>query len=191
MLRSSGRSASQARRRARLLAAVAVQMWSRWLRAPSMTCAARVKRQGQVAHAQGSLAQERALRAAQGAGEPHRPPAPRARPDPADQRRLSRAFPLKEQLRALYHLDHPRPALAHLDAWLAWASRSKLGAVRPAHPAALARRRPRCRDARADRRLICAALRGTGPHRRAGAGPRSAEAAEEPPSSSRLRATGD
>jgi len=40
--------------------------------------------------------------------------------------RLYRAYLLKEQLRALYHLDHPSEAAAHLDAWLAWASRSKL-----------------------------------------------------------------
>jgi len=40
--------------------------------------------------------------------------------------RLYRAYPLKEQLRALYHLDNRAPAPAHLDAWLAWASRSKL-----------------------------------------------------------------
>jgi transposase len=40
--------------------------------------------------------------------------------------RLYRAYLLKEQLRALYHLDDPADAPAHLDAWLAWASRSKL-----------------------------------------------------------------
>ena len=39
---------------------------------------------------------------------------------------LFRAYLLKEQLRALYHLDDPSHAPAHLDAWLAWASRSKL-----------------------------------------------------------------
>jgi len=41
-------------------------------------------------------------------------------------RRLYRAFLLKEELRLLYHLDDPRLAPAHLKAWLAWASRSKL-----------------------------------------------------------------
>jgi len=41
-------------------------------------------------------------------------------------RRLYRAFLLKEQLRLLYHLPDPAAAPAHLDAWLAWASRSKL-----------------------------------------------------------------
>ena len=40
--------------------------------------------------------------------------------------RLYRAYLLKEQLRALYHLDQPVQAPAHLNAWLAWASRSKL-----------------------------------------------------------------
>ncbi len=40
--------------------------------------------------------------------------------------RLYRAYLLKEQLRALYHLDDPTLAEAHLDAWLAWAQRSKL-----------------------------------------------------------------
>ncbi len=41
-------------------------------------------------------------------------------------RRLYRAFLLKEELRALYHLDDRTLAPRHLDAWLAWASRSKL-----------------------------------------------------------------
>jgi transposase len=41
-------------------------------------------------------------------------------------RRLYRAFLLKEQLRLLYHLPDPAAAPVHLDAWLAWASRSKL-----------------------------------------------------------------
>jgi transposase len=40
--------------------------------------------------------------------------------------RLYRAYLLKEQLRALYHLDDPAQAREHLNAWLAWASRSKL-----------------------------------------------------------------
>ncbi len=39
---------------------------------------------------------------------------------------LYRAFLLKEELRVLYQLEHPHLAPAHLDAWLAWASRSKL-----------------------------------------------------------------
>lgn len=39
---------------------------------------------------------------------------------------LYRAFLLKEELRLLYHLDDPALAPAHLDAWLTWASRSRL-----------------------------------------------------------------
>ena len=39
---------------------------------------------------------------------------------------LSRAYLLEEQLRALYQLANPADAAAHLKAWLAWASRSKL-----------------------------------------------------------------
>jgi transposase len=41
-------------------------------------------------------------------------------------RRLYRAFLLREELRLLYHLDDPSLAPEHLDAWLAWASRSRL-----------------------------------------------------------------
>jgi transposase len=41
-------------------------------------------------------------------------------------RRLYRAFLLREELRLLYHLDDPTLAPAHLDAWLIWASRSRL-----------------------------------------------------------------
>jgi transposase len=41
-------------------------------------------------------------------------------------RSLYRAFLLKEELRLLYQLQRPTLAPAHLDAWLAWASRSKL-----------------------------------------------------------------
>ena len=40
--------------------------------------------------------------------------------------RLYRAYLLKEQLRALYHLDDRATAPEHLDAWLTWAQRSKL-----------------------------------------------------------------
>jgi transposase len=39
---------------------------------------------------------------------------------------MFRAFLLKEELRVLYQLEHPALAPAHLDAWLAWASRSRL-----------------------------------------------------------------
>jgi transposase len=41
-------------------------------------------------------------------------------------RALYRAFLLKEELRLLYQLDDPRLAPAHLNSWLAWASRSRL-----------------------------------------------------------------
>jgi transposase len=41
---------------------------------------------------------------------------------------MFRAFLLKEELRLLYQLDDPRLAPQHLDAWLAWASRSRLEA---------------------------------------------------------------
>jgi transposase len=41
-------------------------------------------------------------------------------------KRLYRAYLLKEQLRALYQLEDPAQAPAHLNAWLAWAGRSKL-----------------------------------------------------------------
>ncbi len=41
-------------------------------------------------------------------------------------RALYRGFLLKEELRVLYQLEDPRLAPEHLDAWLAWASRSKL-----------------------------------------------------------------
>jgi transposase len=44
----------------------------------------------------------------------------------AHNRRLYRAFLLREELRLLYHLDDPALAPEHLDAWLAWASRSRL-----------------------------------------------------------------
>jgi len=39
---------------------------------------------------------------------------------------MFRAFLLKEQLRLLYALEDPALAPAHLDAWRAWASRSRL-----------------------------------------------------------------
>jgi transposase len=43
-----------------------------------------------------------------------------------ENRRLYRAFLLREELRLLYHLDDPGLAPDHLDAWLAWATRSRL-----------------------------------------------------------------
>ena len=47
---------------------------------------------------------------------------------------MFRAFRLKEELRLLYQLQDRSLAPAHLDAWLAWASRSRLEA-RPVHQA--------------------------------------------------------
>jgi transposase len=44
----------------------------------------------------------------------------------AENRRLYRAFLLREELRLLYHLPDRDLAPGHLDAWLAWASRSRL-----------------------------------------------------------------
>jgi transposase len=44
----------------------------------------------------------------------------------AENRRLYRAFLLREELRLLYHLPDRDLAPDHLDAWLAWASRSRL-----------------------------------------------------------------
>lgn len=44
----------------------------------------------------------------------------------ATNKRLYRAFLLKEELRLLYHLPDPERAPEHLQAWLAWASRSQL-----------------------------------------------------------------
>jgi transposase len=41
---------------------------------------------------------------------------------------MFRAFLLKEELRLLYQLDDPSLAPQHLDAWLTWASRSRLEA---------------------------------------------------------------
>jgi transposase len=41
-------------------------------------------------------------------------------------KRLYRAFLLYHQLRLLYQLEDPALAPAHLDAWIAWAARSKL-----------------------------------------------------------------
>jgi transposase len=43
-------------------------------------------------------------------------------------KRLYRAYLLKEQLRLVFHQDTPEQAIVLLDKWLAWASRSKLPA---------------------------------------------------------------
>ena len=63
------------------------------------------------------------LKAPEPATERQQPSSPRSKPPTSG---LYRAFLLKEELRALYHLDDRRAA-QHLNAWLAWASRrSKL-----------------------------------------------------------------
>ncbi|HZA36019.1 MAG TPA: transposase [Vicinamibacterales bacterium] len=51
-------------------------------------------------------------------------PVARSAPNRAEALRGEAA--LREELRLLYHLDDPALAPAHLDAWLAWASRSRL-----------------------------------------------------------------
>src|SRR4051812_43483558 len=80
-----------------------------------------------LTHAGGPLSQEHPLVALEGAPE-H--PSVRQLATLAEvqreNRRLYRAFLLREQLRLLYHLDDPALAPAHLDAWLAWAARCRL-----------------------------------------------------------------
>ena len=79
-----------------------------------------------LAHPARPLGQEHPLVAAQGARAPDDPPARHAREVQQANRRLYRAFLLREELRLLYHLPDPALAPAHLDAWLAWAARSRL-----------------------------------------------------------------
>jgi len=43
---------------------------------------------------------------------------------------MFRVFLLKEELRVLYQLEDPTLAPALIDAWLAWASRSRLAVQR-------------------------------------------------------------
>ena len=75
----------------------------------------------------GPLGQEHPLVAAQGARAPERSASsPRSPRSSSANRRLYRAFLLREELRLLYHLPDPALAPAHLDAWLAWAARSRL-----------------------------------------------------------------
>jgi hypothetical protein len=83
-------------------------------------------------------------------------------------RALYRAFLLREQLRLLYHLDDPRLAPAHLDTWLAWASRSRLKPfVRLARTLRAHRRHPRRDPPR--------------PHQRPPRGPQQQDPADQPP----------
>jgi transposase len=80
----------------------------------------------QVQDRAGAPDQGRALVVAQSTRAPEHLAARRAARGQQDQPRLYRAFLLKEELRLLYHLPDTAAAPAHLDAWLAWTSRSKL-----------------------------------------------------------------
>ena len=77
-------------------------------------------------HPQRALDQEHALVAAQGPDKQSVPQLARLGEVALANRALYRAFLLKEELRLLYQLDDPQLAPAHLDAWLAWATRSRL-----------------------------------------------------------------
>jgi transposase len=79
-----------------------------------------------LAHARGPLGQGHPLEPAQSARQPKQLPARDAGRVQRENRRLYRAFLLREELRLLYHLPDPTLAPDHLDAWLAWATRSRL-----------------------------------------------------------------
>jgi transposase len=66
------------------------------------------------------------LVAAEGARTPDRRPARNALGSPAGQPGALPRLPAARGTQLLYHLDDPHLAPAHLDAWLAWASRSRL-----------------------------------------------------------------
>src|SRR3954452_22552643 len=94
-----------------------------------------MKRPRSQPHARGALGQEHPLVTAEGTRAPDdRPARDAARGQPGQppalprrsRRGRRRAFLLREELRLLYHLPDPALAPAHLDAWLAWASRSRL-----------------------------------------------------------------
>jgi transposase len=72
------------------------------------------------------LGQGHPLEPAQSARQPKQLPARDAGRVQRENRRLYRAFLLREELRLLYHLPDPTLAPDHLDAWLAWATRSRL-----------------------------------------------------------------
>ncbi|MBA2765793.1 MAG: transposase [Solirubrobacterales bacterium] len=80
----------------------------------------------QVQDRPGTPGQGRALVVAQGTRAPEHLAARRAARSQQDQPPPLPRVLLKEQLRLLYHLPDTAAAPAHLDAWLAWASRSKL-----------------------------------------------------------------
>src|SRR5215213_5546589 len=79
-----------------------------------------------LAHRARALGQEHPLVAAQSARAPDGPPARQAPRSQPGQPSSLPPFLLREELRLLYHLPDPELAPAHLDAWLAWAARSRL-----------------------------------------------------------------
>ena len=104
---------------------------------PSTSCASAPARPTRSAATNGTATTAPTPRPAAGsrapAGRCSRPPrtrrsasSPRSREVQQANRRLYRAFLLREELRLLYHLPDPALAPAHLDAWLTWASRSRL-----------------------------------------------------------------
>ena len=74
----------------------------------------------------GTVGQGHPLVAAQGARAPDDRQLATLAEVQAENRRLYRAFLLREELRLLYHLPDPALAPDHLNAWLAWATRSRL-----------------------------------------------------------------
>ena len=78
-----------------------------------------------LAHPAGALGQKHPLVAAQSPRAPGVRQLATLAEVQRQNRRLYRAFLLREELRLLYHLPDPTLAPAHLDAWLAWASRSQ------------------------------------------------------------------
>src|SRR3954464_5110082 len=79
-----------------------------------------------LAHPARPPGQGHAAGASEGARTPDRRPARHALRGPARQPPALPRLPAARELRLLYHLHDPRLAPAHLDAWLAWASRPRL-----------------------------------------------------------------
>ena len=77
-------------------------------------------------HPEGPLDQEHPLVAAERAGQQSVEQLARLCEVQHANKTLYRAFLLKQELRLLYQLEDPTLPPAHLDAWLAWASRSRL-----------------------------------------------------------------
>ena len=82
-------------------------------------------RHGRSGTEHGQVDQGRALQPAQGHRQPDRQAAAQARRGRATNKRMYRAFLLYGELRYIYRLPTDE-ALERLDAWLAWASRSRL-----------------------------------------------------------------